>query len=95
MSELLALRSHDFAAAGAALGEAVMRLRGAALHEELGRIARTLLASPQGSFTAADPLAAPAPRADAGATPSLRQDFRFVDHVFGSVEVAGRLDYDA
>ncbi|WP_305822734.1 putative bifunctional diguanylate cyclase/phosphodiesterase [Massilia brevitalea] len=95
MSELLALRSHDFAAAGAALGEAVMRLRGAALHEELGRIARTLLASPQGSFTAADPLAAPAPRADAGAMPGLRQDIRFEGHLFGSVEVAGRLDYDA
>lgn len=97
MSELLALRSHDFAAAGAALGEAVMRLRGAALHEELGRIARALLASPQGSFTAADASAEPA-AAHAGASSAphtLQQDIRFDGHLFGSFEVAGRHDYDA
>ena len=100
MSELLALRTHDFAACSAALGEAVVRLRGAALHEELGRIARALLASPHGSFTAADPLAldVPVARASASASASagtLRQDIRVDGHYHGSYEVAGRADYDS
>jgi len=98
MSELLALRSHDFAAAGAALGEAIMRLRGAALHEELGRIARILLASPHGSFTPADmPLpAVPAPHPGAtGSSQVLRQEICCDGQCHGSFEVAGRLDYDA
>lgn len=98
MSELLALRSHDFAAAGAALGEAVMRLRGAALHEELGRIARILLASPHGGFTPADTPLPAVPAAHPGATGSsqvLRQEICCDGHCHGSFEVAGRLDYDA
>jgi len=98
MSELLALRTHDFAACSAALGEAVVRLRGAALHEELGRIARALLASPHGSFTAADPLALDVPVARASASASagtLRQDIRVDGHYHGSYEVAGRADYDS
>lgn len=102
MSELLALRSHDFAACSAALGDAVVRLRGAALHEELGRIARALLASPQGSFTAADPLARPASASASAciertATPpgeSLHHDIRVDGHHYGCYQVAGRSDYD-
>ena len=95
MSELLALRTHDFAACSAALGEAVMRLRGEALAEELGRIARALLASPQGCFVAADPLALaiPAPRA-AGTSDALYQEIRVDGNVYGCYEVAGRTDYD-
>jgi diguanylate cyclase (GGDEF)-like protein/PAS domain S-box-containing protein len=94
MSELLALRSHDFAACSAALGEAVVRLRGAALHEELGRIARALLASPQGSFTAADPLALQVPAARAAAPDTLHQEIRVEGHYYGCYQVAGRSDYD-
>ena len=95
MSELLALRTHDFAACSAALGEAVMRLRGEALAEELGRIARALLASPQGCFAAADPLALaiPAPRA-ASASDALHQEIRVDGNYYGFYEVAGRTDYD-
>ncbi|MDN4060459.1 EAL domain-containing protein [Massilia sp. YIM B02769] len=94
MSELLALRSHDFAACSAALGEAVVRLRCAALHEELGRIARALLASPQGSFTAADPLALQVPAARAAAPDTLHQEIRVEGHYYGCYQVAGRSDYD-
>ncbi|MEW6023563.1 MAG: EAL domain-containing protein [Pseudomonadota bacterium] len=94
MSELLALRSHDFAACSAALGEAVVRLRGAALHEELGRIARALLASPQGSFTAADPLALQVPAPRAAASDTLHQEIRVEGHYYGCYQVAGRSDYD-
>ena len=96
MSELLALRTHDFAACSAALGEAVMRLRGEALAEELGRIARALLASPQGCFVAADPLALaiPAPRA-AATSDALYQEIRVDGNVYGCYEVAGRTDYDS
>ena len=95
MSELLALRTHDFASCSAALGEAVMRLRGEVLAEELGRIARALLASPQGCFAAADPLALaiPAPRA-ASANDALHQEIRVDGNYYGFYEVAGRTDYD-
>jgi len=93
MSELLALRSHDFAACSAALGDAVVRLRGAALHEELGRIARALLASPHGSFSGADPQS-PTARAPLAAGDMLRQDIRVDGHHYGSYQVAGRADYD-
>ncbi len=96
MSELLALRSHDFAACSAALGEAVVRLRGAALHEELGRIARVLLASPQGSFTPADPLAlqVPAARTAVLMSDALHQEIRVEGQYYGCYAVAGRSDYD-
>ncbi|XYJ09204.1 putative bifunctional diguanylate cyclase/phosphodiesterase [Telluria sp. B2] len=95
MSELLALPTHDFASCSAVLGEAVMRLRGEALAEELGRIARALLASPQGCFAATDPLALaiPAPRA-ASANDALHQEIRVDGNYYGFYEVAGRADYD-
>jgi diguanylate cyclase (GGDEF)-like protein/PAS domain S-box-containing protein len=42
----------DFVTSSAAVCEAVLRLRGAVLATELGRIARTLLGSPEGVFVA-------------------------------------------
>ena len=96
MSELLAVRTHDFASCSVALGEAVMRLRGEALAEELGRIARALLASPQGCFVGADPLAL-ALAAPPAASPhaSLYQEIRVDGKAYGCYEVSGRGDYDA
>ena len=40
----------DFLAGSAALCDAVLHLRGAALAAELGRIARIVLLSPQGQY---------------------------------------------
>jgi diguanylate cyclase (GGDEF)-like protein/PAS domain S-box-containing protein len=47
-------RRFDFAAASADICDAVRRLRGDALAEELGRIVRMLFHSPQGEFVALD-----------------------------------------
>lgn len=48
----LSMERIDFAAANAAVCDAVLRLRGEALGEELGRIARSLLGSPCGVYVA-------------------------------------------
>ncbi len=44
----------DFAAANAAVCDAMLRLRGEALNDELGRIARALLGSPHGAYISLD-----------------------------------------
>ena len=87
-------RSHDFVACSAALSEAVMRLRGGALCDELGRIARALLASPDGCFVAADPLAPTGLepfRAPAG---MLAHEIHADGAYYGRYEIGGRDDYD-
>ncbi|WP_227496525.1 putative bifunctional diguanylate cyclase/phosphodiesterase [Massilia litorea] len=86
--------SGDFVACSAALSEAVMRLRGDALCAELGRIARTLLASPDGCFVAADPLAPTGLepfRAPAGV---LAHEIHADGAYYGRYEIGGRIDYD-
>ena len=77
----------DFLASSAALCDAVLRLRGPALVEELGRIVRDVTASPHGRFVPGD--ATPA-CALPGAAAGLAQDIRFDDHYFGRFEVSGR-----
>jgi diguanylate cyclase (GGDEF)-like protein/PAS domain S-box-containing protein len=53
MSELTAAAPFDIAGCSAAVCQAVLKLRGDALHAELGRIAASLLCCPQASFVAA------------------------------------------
>jgi diguanylate cyclase (GGDEF)-like protein/PAS domain S-box-containing protein len=74
----------DFLGSSAALCDAVLRLRGAALATELGRIVRDVTQSPHGRWV---------PK---GAEPSealpgdvLRQDVLFDDQYFGRFEVSG------
>ncbi len=83
----------DFLAGSAALCDAVLRLRGAALAEELGRIARTVLSSPYGLYQPAG--------ADGGAEPvwiaaalTLGQDICYENECFGRYLVGGRPSYD-
>ncbi|MFC5459203.1 putative bifunctional diguanylate cyclase/phosphodiesterase [Massilia niabensis] len=83
----------DFVACSAALGAAVTRLRGDALTEELGRIARMLLASPAGRFLPADPLD-PAPEPCVTASGTLVHEIHLDGSFYGCYEVAGRPDYD-
>jgi len=73
----------DLAAGSAAVCDAVLKLRGEALHAELGRIAAALLDSPEGSF---QPTAAGTP-AEEGA---LAQEVRSGGECFGRYRVAGR-----
>jgi diguanylate cyclase (GGDEF)-like protein/PAS domain S-box-containing protein len=54
MSRLSAAAPSDFAGCSAAVCDAVLKLRGDALHAELGRIAASLLASGQGAFIRCD-----------------------------------------
>ncbi|RZA34398.1 MAG: bifunctional diguanylate cyclase/phosphodiesterase [Lysobacteraceae bacterium] len=82
--------SLDFVGATTALGDAVLRLRGDALHQELGRIAAGLLDSPQGRFL---PGAGIGGAACAGAL--LRQVVAGASEQFGIYEVAGRAAYNA
>jgi hypothetical protein len=88
----------DFISTSGALCEAVLRLRGKVLHEELGRIARRLLASPYGVFEPAD--------ADSGtgqvegeplpySVERLRQEVAFDGHYFGCYRVFGRASFNA
>ena len=94
MSDALVSTRLDFVACSAALSEAVVRLRGEALSAELGRIAATLLASPEGRFIAADPLvpAAPAPRTARHGL--LVHEIHVDGACHGRYEVGGRDDYD-
>ena len=75
----------DLAAGSAAVCDAVLKLRGDALHAALGRIAAALLASPEGRFDAG-PDAASA--AEEGA---LVQDVCAGAERFGRYRVAGRV----
>jgi diguanylate cyclase (GGDEF)-like protein/PAS domain S-box-containing protein len=92
----------DFMGSSAALCDAVLRLRGAALAEELGRIVRALLNSPLGDYLPADSaspqlqaLAQPVPAqaANDAAVPSLSQDIWFDNQYFGRFVVSGREHY--
>ncbi|MYM85248.1 EAL domain-containing protein [Duganella sp. FT50W] len=91
----------DFLSNSAALCDAVLRLRGTALTQELGRIVRAVLNSPLGEYVPADavawlpqaPIAPPVSAANDDAVPSLSQDVRFDDHVFGRFIVSGRAHY--
>ena len=92
----------DFISSSAAVCEAVLRLRGAVLAAELGRIARTLLGSPEGLFVACLPgQDGPAPAAAqsmADLFPASRarllQDALADGHCYGRYEVGGLLAYD-
>ena len=94
MSSALALKPGDFVACSAALSAAVMRLRGGALADELGRIARVLLACPEGRFLPADPLA-PAPEPRTAAAGTLVQEIHVDGSYYGCFELEGRPGVDA
>jgi diguanylate cyclase (GGDEF)-like protein/PAS domain S-box-containing protein len=82
--------SLDFVGATTAASDAVLRLRGEALHQELGRIAAGLLDSLEGRFL---------PGAGVGGTtcsgPLLRQVVAGASEQFGIYEVTGRAAYTA
>ncbi len=88
----------DFMDSSAAVCEAVLRLRGSALADELGRIARKLLASPVGLFMRADY----AQQDDGGKSAELfpdslerlGADCAHDGHVYGRYEVSGRPGYE-
>jgi hypothetical protein len=98
---MLAQPVSDFLSSSAALCDAVLRLRGHALTEELGRIVRAVMNSPLGEYVPADsasmllppPVDAAVAANDDGAVPSLSQDIRFDDHYFGRFVVSGRAHY--
>jgi diguanylate cyclase (GGDEF)-like protein/PAS domain S-box-containing protein len=88
---MLAHPVSDFLSSSAALCDAVLRLRGPALADELGRIARSVVNSPEGRFIASDGYGA---RDAAGpASDVLVQEIRFEEQVFGRFEVTGRAVY--
>ena len=89
----------DFMSSSAALCEAVLRLRGRPLADELGRIAGQLLASPAGLY-----LAAGEPTGEEGSgarasfpdtTDSLSREISRDGQVFGRYQVWGRSGYTA
>lgn len=91
MSELHALDSTDFVGGTVAVCDAVLRLRGEALARELGRLARELLASPEGRYVpGADPFDASALRRGV-----LRHAVAAGIEQFGWYEVGGLPSYDA
>jgi diguanylate cyclase (GGDEF)-like protein/PAS domain S-box-containing protein len=77
----------DFLGSSAALCDAVLRLRGAALAEELGRIACTVCNGTVGRFVPAG--TEPPPPYDG----SLTQEIQFEDQYFGMFEVGGRAQF--
>jgi diguanylate cyclase (GGDEF)-like protein/PAS domain S-box-containing protein len=77
----------DFLGSSAALCDAVLRLRGAALAEELGRIARAVSNGTVGRFV---PAGTEAPPPFEG---SLTQEIQFEDQYFGMFEVGGRAQF--
>jgi len=98
---MLAQPVSDFLTNSAALCDAVLRLRGTALTQELGRILRAVLNSPLGEYIPADsaalllhPPTAPVLAANDDAVPSLSQDVRFDNHFFGRFVVSGRDRYN-
>jgi diguanylate cyclase (GGDEF)-like protein/PAS domain S-box-containing protein len=78
----------DFIGGSAAVCDAVLKLRGDALHVELGRIAAALLGSPQGAFVASDEAGMPPPPTSGSGV--LMQEVRTDNLDFGRFEVAGR-----
>lgn len=79
----------DFMTCSVAVCDAVLRLRGQALNEELGRIARGLLASPLGRFVSAGNAPALASMQD-GIADNCECDGK----QYGRYEIAGRDAYD-
>ncbi|MFB9241086.1 EAL domain-containing protein [Massilia antarctica] len=77
----------DFLTSSTALCAAVLKLRGEQLAAELGRIARDLLASPQGSFVLPGQPAG-------GAVPQLACEVVSGAHCHGRFVVSGRAAYD-
>jgi len=97
---MLAHPVSDFLGSSAALCDAVLRLRGPALSEELGRIVRGVLNSPLGDYLPADaaklllrPPVVEVQAANDDAVPSLSQDIYFEDQYFGRFVVSGRAHY--
>jgi diguanylate cyclase (GGDEF)-like protein/PAS domain S-box-containing protein len=88
---MLAHPASDFITSSAALCDAVLQLRGKVLHEELGRIARRLTASPYGVFEPSDGAGQGDALPDGVAL--LRQDVACDGHVFGRYTVFGRLNF--
>ncbi len=82
--------SLDFAGATTATCDAVLRLRGEALHVELGRIAAALLARPEGRF-----LPGAGVGGSCGANAVLRQAVAGPSEQFGVYEVAGHAAFSA
>ncbi|HJV00264.1 MAG TPA: EAL domain-containing protein [Burkholderiaceae bacterium] len=88
---MLAHPVSNFLHHSAALCDAVLRLRGQALAQELGRIAREVLDSPAGYYLPADEQAG-----EGGAPVSgLVQEVRFEQQLFGRFVVSGRDSYSA
>jgi diguanylate cyclase (GGDEF)-like protein/PAS domain S-box-containing protein len=99
---MLAPPSSDFLSNSAALCDAVLRLRGEALSEELGRIVRSVMHSPLGEFIPLDPQAllleppvVEVLAANDAAVPSLTQEICYEEQSFGRFVVSGRADYSA
>jgi diguanylate cyclase (GGDEF)-like protein/PAS domain S-box-containing protein len=96
---MLAHPVSDFMSSSAAVCEAVLRLRGPVLHEELGRIARCLLASPCAVFLPADQEVAEDRLGSRDLFPEsleqLHQEVACDDHYFGSFKVFGRVNFSA
>jgi diguanylate cyclase (GGDEF)-like protein/PAS domain S-box-containing protein len=88
----------DFMSSSAAVCEAVLRLRGKVLADELGRIARALLGSPHGVFVPADYQPGEDVRATGELFPEslegLSQDIACDGQPFGQYRVSGRAMYD-
>lgn len=88
----------DYLSSSAAVCDAVLRLRGEALAEELGRIVRSVLNSPQGGYYPIDaaahllgrPAELPGGQADGA---QLNQDVRHGQQLFGRFVVCGRAQY--
>ncbi len=87
----------DFIGSSAALCDAVLRLRGSDLAQELGRIVRAVLNSPHGHFMASgaslEPDAVLGGAMFQGSARELTQDIVFDDQCFGRFVVAGRHHY--
>ena len=85
----------DFLTSSTALCEAVLRLRGVLLHEELGRIARALLASPYGVFEPAGTLSLAHGAGFPRRAELLRQDVDCDGRYAGCYKVFGRSNFTA
>jgi diguanylate cyclase (GGDEF)-like protein/PAS domain S-box-containing protein len=83
----------DFIDSSGALCDAVLRLRGKVLHEELGRIARCLLASPYGVFAPANNVGIAEGEALPAEVGQLRQEVASEGNYFGLYTVFGRSSF--
>jgi diguanylate cyclase (GGDEF)-like protein/PAS domain S-box-containing protein len=90
MFEPIAAATTDLVGSSAAVCEAVLRLRGDALHAELGRIAGALLGCPQAAFVAGGAASAPAP-ARVRPAGALAREVMLGADCLGVYQVGGRL----